>query len=205
MNDVSPGPQTGFSTGFEPGSVISGYRLEKQIGSGGMSMIFLARDERLQRQVAVKALAPALASDESFRQRFIRESRAAAAVDDPHIIPVYEAGEAGGVLYIAMRYVAGPPAVAAGVAYAVSQDRKLTAFRAATGSVLWTHPADPRVTPVVSSAVVYAGDPSGGLLALRARDGKPLWAAPQPFRTGPVVAGGSVYVSNGVAVWALAA
>ena len=91
------------------------------------------------------------------------------------------------------------------MAYAVSQDRKLTAFRAATGSVLWTHPADPRVTPVVSSAVVYAGHPSGGLLALRARDGKLLWAAPQPFRTGPVVAGGSVYVSNGVAVWAFAA
>jgi outer membrane protein assembly factor BamB len=99
----------------------------------------------------------------------------------------------------------GPPAVAAGVAYAVSQDRKLTAFRAATGSVLWTHPADPRVTPVVSSAVVYAGDPSGGLLALRASDGKLLWAAPQPFRAGPVVAGGSVYVSNGSMVYAYTA
>ena len=90
-----------------PGSVIAGYRLERNIGSGGMAMVFLARDERLRRQVALKVLAPTLASDESFRLRFIQESRAAAAVDDPHIIPVFEAGEAGGVLYIAMRYVAG--------------------------------------------------------------------------------------------------
>ena len=57
--------------------------------------------------VALKILAPALAADEAFRQRFIRESRAAAAVDDPHIIPVFEAGEADGVLFIAMRFVAG--------------------------------------------------------------------------------------------------
>ncbi|MFL5865113.1 MAG: protein kinase domain-containing protein, partial [Solirubrobacteraceae bacterium] len=80
---------------------------EKKIGSGGMAMVFLARDERLQRHVALKVLTPTLASDESFRLRFVQESRAAAAVDDPHIIPVFEAGEAGGVLYIAMRYVAG--------------------------------------------------------------------------------------------------
>ena len=72
-----------------------------------MAVVFRARDERLGRQVALKILAPALAADEAFRQRFIRESRAAAAVDDPHIIPVFEAGEAGGVLFIAMRYVRG--------------------------------------------------------------------------------------------------
>ena len=58
MNDVSPGPQTGFSTGFEPGSVISGYRLEKQIGSGGMAMVFLARDERPPRPPAGPAVDP---------------------------------------------------------------------------------------------------------------------------------------------------
>src|SRR6202044_734635 len=55
----------------------------------------------------LKILAPALARDDAFRQRFIRESRAAAAVDHPHIIPVYEAGESDGVLFIAMRYVRG--------------------------------------------------------------------------------------------------
>ena len=86
---------------------MAGYRLEAQVGAGGMAVVFRARDERLGRLVALKILAPALAADAAFRRRFIAESRAAAAVDDPHIIPVYEAGEAGGVLFIAMRFVAG--------------------------------------------------------------------------------------------------
>ncbi len=92
---------------FAPGSRIAGYLLEEQIGQGGMAVVFRAHDERLDRTVALKILAPALAADEAFRQRFIRESRAAAAVDDPHIIPVFEAGEASGVLFIAMRWVRG--------------------------------------------------------------------------------------------------
>ena len=96
----------GFVAGFPAGSQLAGYRLEQRIGQGGMAVVFRARDERLQRQVALKVLAPALAADEGFRHRFIRESRSAAAVDDPHIIPIYEAGEQGGVLFIAMRYVA---------------------------------------------------------------------------------------------------
>jgi len=93
--------------GFTPGSRIAGYLLEEQVGAGGMAVVFRARDERLQRRVALKILSPALAPDDAFRQRFIRESRAAAAVDDPHIIPVFEAGEAEGALFIAMRYVPG--------------------------------------------------------------------------------------------------
>ncbi len=93
--------------GIGPGSRIAGYLLEEQIGQGGMAVVFRAHDERLDRTVALKILAPALAADEAFRQRFIRESRAAAAVDDPHIIPVFEAGESAGVLFIAMRFVRG--------------------------------------------------------------------------------------------------
>jgi serine/threonine protein kinase/sugar lactone lactonase YvrE len=93
--------------GFLAGSLLAGYRLEAQVGAGGMAVVFRARDERLGRLVALKILAPGLASDSEFRRRFIAESRAAAAVDDPHIIPVYEAGEAEGVLFIAMRFVQG--------------------------------------------------------------------------------------------------
>ena len=93
--------------GFRAGSLVAGYRLEAQVGAGGMAVVFRARDERLGRLVALKILAPALTADAAFRRRFIAESRAAAAVDDPHIIPVYEAGEAGGVLFIAMRFVIG--------------------------------------------------------------------------------------------------
>jgi serine/threonine-protein kinase len=72
-----------------------------------MAVVYRALDIRLDRHVALKILAPGLALDDAFRQRFIRESRAAAAVDHPHIIPVFEAGEADGVLFIAMRYVHG--------------------------------------------------------------------------------------------------
>src|SRR5215831_3438426 len=106
MGDEGSGA-AGFLSGFSAGSRIAGYRLEEQIGQGGIAVVFRAQDERLKRQVALKILSPALATDEAFRHRFIRESRSAAAVDDPHIIPVYEAGEADGVLFIAMRYVPG--------------------------------------------------------------------------------------------------
>jgi len=89
------------------GSQIAGYRLEGQIGRGGMAVVYRAYDPRLDRYVALKILAPGLALDDAFRQRFIRESRAAAAVDHPNIIPVFDGGEANGVLFIAMRFVHG--------------------------------------------------------------------------------------------------
>jgi serine/threonine protein kinase len=93
--------------GIGPGTEIAGYTVEQQIGEGGMAVVYRARDQRLSRQVALKLLAPGLAEDAAFRQRFIRESQAAAAVDHPNIIPVYEAGDAGGSLFIAMRFVQG--------------------------------------------------------------------------------------------------
>ncbi len=92
---------------FGSGSRIGKYVLEQQIGHGGMAVVFRARDDQLGRLVALKIMAPSVASDPEFRQRFVRESRAAAAVDDPHIIPVFEAGESAGLLFIAMRYVVG--------------------------------------------------------------------------------------------------
>jgi len=93
--------------GFRAGMPIAGYLLEAPVGAGGMAMVFRARDQRLDRLVALKILTPSLAGDQEFRRRFIAESQAAAAVDDPHIIPIYEAGEASGALFIAMRFVAG--------------------------------------------------------------------------------------------------
>jgi serine/threonine protein kinase len=96
MGDEKPGAVR-FLTDFSAGSRIAGYCLEEQIGHGGTAVVFRAQDERLPRQVALKILSPALTTDDEFRHRFIRESRSAAAVDDPHIIPVYEAGDANGV------------------------------------------------------------------------------------------------------------
>jgi len=92
---------------FSAGSQLAGYRLEERIGRGGMAEVFSARDERLGRQVALKILGPELAEDPVFRKRFIRESWAAAAVQHPHIIPVFEAREASSVLFIAMPLIDG--------------------------------------------------------------------------------------------------
>jgi len=97
----------GVPAGFVPGSRVAGYLLERLVGAGGTAAVFRARDERLGRVVALKLLALELSRDEGFRRRFLREARAVAAVDHPHIIPIYEAGEADGVLFIAMRFVAG--------------------------------------------------------------------------------------------------
>ena len=89
------------------GRQLGGYRIESVIGRGGMGVVYLAEQVRLERQVALKVIAPELAADEAFRTRFERESRLAASIDHPNVVPVYEAGEADGLLYIAMRYVRG--------------------------------------------------------------------------------------------------
>jgi serine/threonine protein kinase/streptogramin lyase len=89
------------------GSELFGYRVEALLGRGGMSVVYRAHDLALDRKVALKLLAPELAEDERFRSRFLRESRVAASLDHPNVIPIYEAGESEGLLCIAMRYVEG--------------------------------------------------------------------------------------------------
>ena len=86
---------------------IAGYRLDGHVGQGSRAVVYLARDGRLRRRVALKVMTPELARDPGFRTRMISESRAAAALGHPHIVPVFEADEADGILYAAMRYVAG--------------------------------------------------------------------------------------------------
>jgi serine/threonine-protein kinase len=95
------------STGTRIGTTVAGYRLEALLGRGGMSVVYLAEHQRLGRKVALKLLASPLSQDESFRERFEHESRRAAEIDHPNILPIYDAGEADGQLYIAMRYVKG--------------------------------------------------------------------------------------------------
>jgi len=89
------------------GSDLGPYRIESVIGRGGMGVVYLATHAGLDRKVALKLLAPDFADDEAFRARFLRESRMAAAIDHPNIIPIYEAGEVEGAYFLAMRYVAG--------------------------------------------------------------------------------------------------
>ncbi|WP_042371854.1 serine/threonine-protein kinase [Streptacidiphilus neutrinimicus] len=106
MSTFPGNPLPGTPSGLT-GRRIAGYLLEHELGRGGMAVVYRARDLRLERTVAIKLLAPQLATDDTFRRRFEHESRVAAAIDHPHIVPVFEAGEADGVLYIAMRYVQG--------------------------------------------------------------------------------------------------
>jgi serine/threonine protein kinase len=89
------------------GTELAGYEIHSLIGRGGMAYVYRAHDRRLGRTVAVKVLAPELARNEDFRRRFLNESRLAASIDHPNIIPIYEAGESNGQLFIAMRYVEG--------------------------------------------------------------------------------------------------
>jgi serine/threonine-protein kinase len=90
------------------GTEVAGFRIESVLGRGGMSVVYIAEQIRLGRKVALKVLTTELAWDEQFRERFVRESHIAAAIDHPNIIPIYDAGEADGLLYIAMRFVQGP-------------------------------------------------------------------------------------------------
>jgi len=90
------------------GTEVAGFRIESVLGRGGMSVVYVAEQMRLGRKVALKVLTTELAWDEQFRERFVRESHIAATIDHPNIIPIYDAGEADGLLYIAMRFVQGP-------------------------------------------------------------------------------------------------
>jgi serine/threonine protein kinase/DNA-binding winged helix-turn-helix (wHTH) protein len=92
---------------LQPGTEVASYRVVRILGRGGMSVVYLAEHDWLQRKVALKVLAPQLAEDERFRERFVRESRLAASLDHPNVIPIYEAGASGGDLFLAMRFVEG--------------------------------------------------------------------------------------------------
>src|ERR1039457_191672 len=96
-----------MSESLGPGSIFAGCRLEGVAGRGGMGVVFRATQLELQRPVALKAIAPELAADKDYRERFKRESHLAASIDHPNVIPVYEAGELDGTLYLMMRWVEG--------------------------------------------------------------------------------------------------
>jgi class 3 adenylate cyclase len=95
------------SAAIGPGAMFAGYRVEELVGRGGMGVVYRATDLSLERPVALKLIAPELAQDERFRARFLKEPRLAAALDHPCVVPIYEAGEHDGQLYLAMRYVEG--------------------------------------------------------------------------------------------------
>jgi predicted ATPase/predicted Ser/Thr protein kinase len=113
-----------MSVGPQIGAELAGYRLVRELGRGGMGLVYEAEHLQLGRTATLKVLDPELARDESFRTRFVRESQLIAAIDHPAIVPIYDAGEDGGVLYIAMRYVDGCDLKAL-----IEQERRLGADR----------------------------------------------------------------------------
>jgi serine/threonine protein kinase len=89
------------------GTEVAGYRIEAVLGAGAMGVVYVAQQRSPERHVALKVIAPAFAHDETFRRRFLREVDAAAAIEHPHILPVYEGGQADGTLFMATRLVDG--------------------------------------------------------------------------------------------------
>jgi DNA-binding beta-propeller fold protein YncE/predicted Ser/Thr protein kinase len=101
-------PADGELTGLAPGTAFAGLEVESEVGRGGMGVIYRARDPDLDRVRALKVLAAERSADDEFRERFRRESRQAAAIEHPNVIPVYRAGEEAGRLFLVMRFVDGP-------------------------------------------------------------------------------------------------
>ncbi len=89
------------------GDEFAGYRIEQSLGRGGMGVLYLAIEPGLERRVALKLIAPEAAADEVFARRFAEESRIAASIEHPNVVPIYAAGEEDGIPFIAMRYVSG--------------------------------------------------------------------------------------------------
>ena len=109
-SETNPGDRevAGIESQFVAGREFAGHRIEGEIGRGGMGVVYRARHLALDRERALKVIAPTLSADPTFRERFQRESRLAASVEHPNVIPVHHAGEEGGVLYLSMRLVNGP-------------------------------------------------------------------------------------------------
>ena len=99
--------ESGAWAELSDGDEFAGYRIERRLGRGGMGILFLALEPGLERRVALKLIAPEAAADDVFAQRFAEESKIAASIEHPNVVPIYAAGEVDGIPYIAMRYVAG--------------------------------------------------------------------------------------------------
>src|SRR6476646_8706727 len=89
------------------GAEFGGYRLEAQIGRGGMGVVYRARELGLGRTVALKVVAPEAVDDRAAHERFVAEARVAASIEHPHVVPIYAAGDVDGVAYLVMRLIDG--------------------------------------------------------------------------------------------------
>ncbi len=109
---ASAGPPKSLTADLDgtprPGALLGQFRLVRELGRGGMGVVYEATDEMLRRRVALKVMNAQTAADATFRARFLREGQAVAALKSDHVVNVYAAGEHGGVLYLAMEFIDGP-------------------------------------------------------------------------------------------------
>jgi streptogramin lyase/predicted Ser/Thr protein kinase len=183
------------------GTELLGYQIDELVGRGGMGVVYRAYDLRLKRNVALKLLAPQFAEDKSFRARFLKESEAAASLDHPNVVPVYEAGEAAGFLYIAMRYVDGSDLNRLLTDEPLERVRALEVVSEVGKALDAAHARDLVHRDVKASNVlidrdghVYLSDfglsrllaDAGGSLGLGSSLGTPDYAAPEQIRGGRV-------------------
>jgi serine/threonine protein kinase len=103
----SPTPEGDFLPSFTPGQELGGFKLIRKLGEGGMGAVYLAEDQALHRQVALKVMRPMIAGEGASRVRFIREARAAAQLAHDNIVPIHQVGEDHGALFLAMPFLRG--------------------------------------------------------------------------------------------------
>ncbi|MBV9143542.1 MAG: protein kinase [Pseudonocardiales bacterium] len=202
------------------GSQVAGYRIDALVGRGGGGVVYRATHQRLGRTVALKLLAPELAADPEFQRRFEREALMAGALDHPHIIPVYDAGNADGVLYLAMRFVEGSDlatviknangrldpkrtcTILSQVASAldVAHAKGLVHRDVKPGNILIDHVADAgRAEHVYLSDFGLTRRFVGTALSVATLAGTPHYMAPERFRGVPVAPAIDVYALGCVA------
>lgn len=126
---------------LRPGDTLGGFRVEDVIGIGGMAIVYRAEQISLGRQVALKVLSTKLTQDETFKERFRREGKHAAALEHPNIVPVYDSGEQDGALYLAMRLVEGTNLAELIQMRGVSADRMIELLRPIAGALDSAHAA----------------------------------------------------------------
>jgi hypothetical protein len=187
---------------------VPGYRIEGVAGRGGWSVVYRAVQLSLERPVALKVIAPELAGDPGFRARFRRECELAASIDHPHVIPVYDAGEAAGMLFVAMRWVDGSdlralaPLASARAARVVAQiagaldaahARGLVHRDVKPGNVLIESRADGEHAYLTDFGLTKEISPDPGLTEAGRWLGTVDFAAPEQIRGQPTDARSDVY------------